>query len=275
MSANVTLETAALGIAQFYQTNQSAMNGTIQSLASGYRVNGPNDDPAAYAQINCMQSEASGLTQIQSDMVDGSSLLQVAQAAGTAVYSDLANMQNLLTSYYAAGTTADQQAVDADQFQGLQNQVETTINTTDYNGQQVITANGGAPLWGAMLDPNDPSQQFDISYDPTDIADVSGLTLGVSGQAAETAALNAQIQSATSYLAKTSNYTDMLNDQSTLVSENLSTYDQAISNEQDVNQGAALTTLSTQSICQQSALSLLAQANTDRLSLTSTLLQNI
>jgi flagellin-like hook-associated protein FlgL len=76
-------------------------------------------------------------------------------------------------------------------------------------------------------------------------------------------------------LAKTSNFIAILNDQSSLVSENLSTYDQAISNVQDVNQGTALTTLSAQSICQQSALSLLAQANTSRLSLTSTLLQNI
>ncbi len=275
MSANVTLETTALGIAQFYQTNQSAMNSTIESIASGHRINGPNDNAADYAQINCMQSEVNGLTQIQSDLVDGSSLLQVAQAAGTTVSEDLNSMQNLLTSYYAAGTTAAQKSADADQFQSLQNQVESVINTTDYNGQQVITANGGAALWGAMVDPNDPSQQFEISYDSTDIADVSGLTLGVSDQATETAALNGQIQSATSYLAKTSNFIAILNDQSSLVSENLSTYDQAISNVQDVNQGTALTTLSAQSICQQSALSLLAQANTSRLSLTSTLLQNI
>jgi flagellin len=275
MSANVSLEAAALNIARFYQSNQSAMNGTMASIASGDRISGPNDDSAAYAQINTLQAQVGGLTQIQNYLVDGSSLLQVAQAAGTAVYGDLNSMQNLLTSYYAAGTTSQQQSVDADQFQALQNEVAATINTTDYDGQQVITDNGGTPLWGAMLDPNDPSDQFNITYDASDIADVSGLTLGVSGQAAETAALNAQMESATSYLAKTSNYTAILNDQSTLVAGNISTNDQAIANIQDVNEGAAMTTLNAQSICQQSALSLLAQTNTDRLSMTTMLLQNI
>ncbi len=61
--------------------------------------------------------------------------------------------------------------------------------------------NNGAPLWSSMTYPDDPSQQIAFSYDASDIADALGLTLSVSDQATENAALNAQVERTTSTLS--------------------------------------------------------------------------
>jgi len=184
-------------------------------------------------------------------------------------------MQQLVNSYYAAGPTAAQQGVDAAQFTALQQQIAATIGSADYDGTQVISANNGAPLWSSMIDPSDPTHQLAITYDPSDIVDASGLTLGASGQASESAALQAQVDAASSYLAKTTNYTDMIDDQNDLMSGNIATLNQTVSNEQGADEGAAMMALSTQNIYSQSAMSMLAQANTDRTNTFATLLQNL
>jgi flagellin-like hook-associated protein FlgL len=275
MPTDISLEVASLNIASFYQANQSAMNGTMLTVASGNRVNGPNDDVVDYSRINTMNSEVNELTQLQNTLVDGAGMMQVAQEAGTYVYNDLTSMQQLVNSYYAAGTTAAQQGVDAAQFTALQQQIAATIGSADYDGTQVISANNGAPLWSSMIDPSDPTQQLAITYDPSDIVDASGLTLGASGQASESAALQAQVDAASSYLAKTTNYTDMIDDQNDLMSGNIATLNQTVSNEQGADEGAAMMALSTQNIYSQSAMSMLAQANTDRTNTVATLLQNL
>ena len=260
MYADNALATAALQSADFYQTNQASLNNNIVMVASGKTLNDPSDNSTDYFRVEHMNTTLNGITLMQQGITAGSGMLQVASAAGASVLDDLGSMQGLLQNYYNPQSTTDEQEADIAQFNAIAGNVAETINSTYYDGKQLIADSSGNPLTNVLIDPNDPTQTYQISYDSGDVPDVSGLTLGVSDQATETAALNAQYARAESYVAKTSTYSEALDTFDSLSDNEEQTYTQTIANEQDCNTGDVMAQLTQEEICQQSSLAMLAQA---------------
>ena len=273
MNTTAIFTATSARIADFYQTNQSAINRNLISIGTGNRVNSPEDDPVDYCRIQRMNTTLSGVTRMQQDITSGSSLLSVAEQAGTAVYNNLADMQNLLNEYYDPQSTDDQKSVDAIQFNALAAQTSSIIDSTYYNGKQLIADSSTNPLLKVMVSPDDPTQTFQISYGSQDIVDVSGLTLGQTGQAGENAALQTQFGRAESYLANTKASSEAMTSFYSLANSQQVTLQQTVANEQNCDTGAVMAQLTKQEVCQQGSLAMLAQANLAQQNMISLLLK--
>jgi flagellin len=261
MSTNAVLADASLRIAGCYQSNRNELNSNLLSVATGKRVNSPQDDAVDYFRIGRMNTTLSGITRVQQGISAGTSMLKVAEAAGTSVFNDLADMQSLLRDYYDPGTTDDEKAVDVIKFNTIAGRISDTISGTYYDGKKLIADSSRNPLMKVSVGADDPSQTYDISYTGNDVVDVSGLTLGQAGKDSESAALQAQYERATGYLSKTATYSGSMSSFYALSNNQKENLQQTITNEQSIDMGEAMATITKQQVCQQGALAMLSQAN--------------
>ena len=76
---------------------------SIERLSSGYKINKPGDNPAGMAISNKMRAQIAALSQAESNVSDGVSVMQIADGALNEVSSILQRMREL-TVQAANGT---------------------------------------------------------------------------------------------------------------------------------------------------------------------------
>jgi flagellin-like hook-associated protein FlgL len=261
MLTTAPLDLTSLRLSAFYRINQNNIYNNMTHVASGKRVAQPSDNAADYFYAKRMNADIQGLQQVQREMSVGSALLDSAKAVGSSAFEDLTRMGQLISLYYDPSRTSDEQGADKAEFDATRNRVLSDLSTAYYDKWKLVADNGSTPLMKIMLDPRDISQTFDITYDAGDVADPSGLTLGNSDKATEMAALQAQLDKAGSYLAKSTVYSDALAAQHELNAKKVVTYTENAQDAEGVDDGAAMMKLVRQNLCQQLAVSMLAQAN--------------
>lgn len=154
-------------------TNQS-LQGSIQRLSSGLRVNSAADDPSGLVISEQMRAQASGLGQAIRNANDGVSVSKTAEAALNEVNNLLGQMRNLALHSANAGanstqaTAADQAALDK-----AVSSIDRIASKTRFNNV-------------ALLDGTFTSKTFQIGSNSSDtvtlsITSASTSTLGVSG----------------------------------------------------------------------------------------------
>ena len=133
----------------------SALNNTLEQLASGSRINSGADDPAGLSIANGLQANISALTQSVSNANDGVGQLQLADGA-LAQVTNLLNTAVTLATESATGTVSNGQrtAIQA-QYASILAEINQIGTATTYNGQsvfqsgtstnvnQVVSANNG------------------------------------------------------------------------------------------------------------------------------------
>ncbi len=122
----------------------TALNSTLEQLASGSRINSGADDPAGLAIANGLQANISALTQSVSNANDGVGELQLADGA-LAQVTNLLNTAVTLATESATGTVSNSQrtAIQA-QYASILAEINQIGNSTTYNGQSVFQS-GTAP----------------------------------------------------------------------------------------------------------------------------------
>ena len=261
MLTTAALDLTSLRLSAFYKTNQYAIYDSMTHVASGKRIQQPSDNAADYFHAQHLNADALGLQQVGRELAVGSALLDSAKAVGSSVFDDLTQMGELIKSYYDPSRTADQQAGDKAEFNAARARVTSDVNTAYYDNFKLVADNGSTPLMKIVLDPRDLTATFDISFDAGDVADATGLSIGTSDKATELSALQTQLGKAGSYLAKATVYSDSLAAQHDLTADKVVVYDQAVENTVSGDDGADLMKLTKQNLCQQMAVSMLAQAN--------------
>src|ERR1700685_2621888 len=93
----------------------SALNNTLQQLASGQRINSGADDPAGLAIANGLQANISALNQSSQNANDGVGALQVADGA-------LSQVTTLLNSAVTIATEASTGTVSSSQRTALESE---------------------------------------------------------------------------------------------------------------------------------------------------------
>ena len=69
--------------------NQSSLNGNLEKLSSGYRINRAGDDAAGLAISEQMRSQIRGLNQASKNAEDAIGLIKTAEGALTEVHAML------------------------------------------------------------------------------------------------------------------------------------------------------------------------------------------
>ena len=238
----------------------SRLSGNFQRLSSGLRIASASDDAAGLGISERMRSSIRSLGAAGRNAQDGISLAQTAEGALNEVSSNLVRMRELAVQA-SNGTlnTTDRATID-DEFQALSTEIERIADTTTFNGVSLLNSTATIDIQ-VGLDSGDTIgidlqdvQEATLGIDSSDLTTSSnaGTALGaldtaintVNGSRGELGASINRLQSAFRSISSSR--------------ENLSASESRI---RDVDIASETADLTRNSIMQQAATSVLAQAN--------------
>lgn len=121
---------------------QSGLQGVLQQLSSGLRINSAKDDSAGLAISTRFSAQISGLNQAFRNANDGISMAQVGEGALDGITSNLQRMRELATQSANGIYNASDRASMQKEVAALQAEIGRVIDATDFNGQKVLATEG-------------------------------------------------------------------------------------------------------------------------------------
>ena len=231
---------------------------STEKLSSGYRVNRAADDAAGLSISEKMRGQVRGLQRASDNAQDGISLIQTAEGAMDQQHAILQRARELaVQAANDTNVTADRDAI-SQELKQLKAEFDRITSQTEFNTQKLCdgTFTGKHLQVGA-----NEGQSIEVSIAKTEMTDISG---DVSSYDDATAAISdiddditalSKTRSALGAIQNRLEYT-VKNDDNT--AENLQSAESRI---RDVDMADEMTRFSKESILQQAATSMLAQAN--------------
>jgi flagellin len=241
----------------------SRLQGNFARLSSGLRIVSAADDAAGLGISERMRAQVRSLSQAGRNAQDGISLVQTAEGALGEVSSNLTRMRELAVQA-ANGTLndADRAALE-NEFGELVTEIDRIADQTDFNGIQLLDGSNSSISIQVGTESGET-----VSISLGDMTD-AGLALtgssfdltSVTNASAALATIDAAIDSVSAFrgtLGGTQNRLQSATRSIATAGENLSAAESRI---RDVDVAAETADLTRNSIMQQAAVSVLAQAN--------------
>lgn len=238
---------------------------STEKLSSGYRINRAGDDAAGLSISEKMRGQIRGLEQASTNAQDGISLIQTAEGALNETHSILQRMRELtVQAANDTNATADRTSI-SDELDQLSKEVTRIANETEFNTKKLLNGSFSGTALNLQVGANS-SQNISFSIKAMT---ATGLGLGYS------AAIVNTYTSATEYLStldsvivKVSAQRSTLGAMQNRLEHTIANADNTAENLQaaesrirDVDMAKEMVQYSKNSILQQAAQSMLAQAN--------------
>jgi flagellin len=236
---------------------------STEKLSSGYKINRAGDNAAGLTISEKMRGQIRGLEQASTNAQDGISLIQTAEGALNETQSILQRMRELtVQSANDTNVTADRTAIK-EEITALTAEVDRIADQTEFNTMKLLS--GGFTSQYLQVGANEAQNiKFDISAMTASALGVSGLDAKVSTYTAATSAISI-VQSALDKVSKQRSALGALQNRlehtianADNTAENLQAAESRI---RDVDMAKEMVKYSKDSILQQAAQSMLAQAN--------------
>lgn len=239
----------------------SNLSKATEKLSSGYRVNRAADDAAGLAISEKMRAQVRGLNRASDNAQDGISLIQTAEGAMEQQHAILQRTRELVVQAANSGVLEGDQE---DDFQKIQDEVDKLkeeyerINTdTEFNKKKLL--NGDYTDQWLQIGANDGQgitvsietiawEDVDVTAGAAANSDVIGTVDGMLKTVSERRSMLGAIQNRLEYTIKVDDNT----------AENMQAAESRI---RDTDMADEMTRFSKESILQQAATSMLAQAN--------------
>ncbi|WP_019831302.1 flagellin [Sphingomonas sp. PR090111-T3T-6A] len=167
-------------------TNQS-MATTQSRINTGLSVASTKDDSAAYNIAQGLRGDISGLTAVTSSLNNAKSVTDVA-VSGAESISDILNQMKTLAAKSDDDTlTADQRKQYNTDFTNLRDQITTIVDSSDFNGINLLKSGGGSVSALQSLQGGSTSPTNAAAWDPSTL-DVANVDLGLGGSTITVAA---------------------------------------------------------------------------------------
>lgn len=243
-------------------TNGNLAKGT-EKLASGYKINRAGDNAAGLTISEKMRGQIRGLEQASINAQDGISLIQTAEGALNETHSILQRMRELtVQAANDTNVTADRKAIE-EELKALTSEVTRIADQTEFNTMKLL--NGTFTAKNLQVGAN-AKQNIGIK-----IGTMNAAALGITSVAAKVssyASATAQISTVNAALTKVSTQRSALGAIQNRLEHTIANADNTAENLQaaesrirDVDMAKQMVTYSKDSILQQAAQSMLAQAN--------------
>ena len=176
MGLRINTNVASINAQRNLGSTRIKMNGALEKLSSGQRINRAGDDAAGLAISENLKAQIKGLGQAQRNAEDGVSLVQIAEGSLGEVSNILIRLREL--SVQAASDTigATERKFLNVEFEQLTSEVDRIANSTEFN--RVPLLNGTGAVFdiqiGTRNDPISDRLTFDASS-----ADVNVAALGL------------------------------------------------------------------------------------------------
>ena len=254
--------------------NTKALQGVMEQLSTGKRINSAADDAAGLAISTRLTSQINGLNQAVRNANDGISMLKTTEGATDTVTNMLQRMRELaIQGANGTNSSADIESMNTE-YQQLYSEMKRIANTTAWNNMNVLdgTFSGGVSFMvSEVAGPNSKISAAIASFDPTagatnalvdGFAAMSGSSISAGSTATDllnkiSVAISG-VNKVRSTLGATINRLQFTVDNLTNVSTNLSASRSQI---EDVDYSQATADLAKRQVIQQAATAMLAQAN--------------
>ncbi len=240
--------------------NNTGLSKSLEKLSSGFRINRAGDDAAGLSISEKMRAQIRGLEMASKNAQDGISLIQTAEGALDEVHAILQRMRELaVQAANDTNVTVDRQALQ-NEIDQLIKEVDRIANNTEFNTQKLLDGTfSGKFHIGA-----NSGQSMDVS-----IASIKATDLGISGVDVTTQATAEQaITTINSAIETVSSERSKLGAVQNRLEHTIKNLDNAAENLQaaesrirDVDMAKEMMEFTKQSILQQAATAMLAQAN--------------
>ena len=200
MGMSINTNVGAMIALQNLNRSNDQLEKTQLHITTGLKVNGPKDDASTYAIAQRMRGDIAGMQAVKTALAAGESTLNVAITAGKAISDMLTEMKAKTVQANQAGLdTASRDALQND-FTSLRNQLETIVQTAEFNGKNLITTGASALTVLSTVDGSTISVTAQIMNATALGLDTSTLA-NASGAATALTSIDAAINSVTSSLA--------------------------------------------------------------------------
>ena len=246
--------------------NQGKVEGSIKKLSSGLRINGASDDASGLAISEKMRAQIRGLNQARSNAQDGISMIQTAEGALQQTTDILQRMRELVVKAENTGVlTAQDQASITTELTSLKDEVNRIASSTTFNTKKLLngdlSTNAAKFKIGANTETVDTLTVTIGAMDATTLQ-IHNLNITTAeGASAALTALDAAINAVSTQRAKlgaVQNRMEYAVENLSTTSENLTAAESRI---RDVDMAAEMVSYTKNSILNQSAMAMLAQAN--------------
>ena len=186
MGLRINTNVSALNTSRILRRSTQSLNGSLERLSSGLRINRAADDAAGLAIADGFQSQVRGTGVAQRNSQDGVSLVQTAEGALSETTNILQRMRELAVQS-ANGTQSTQNRASIDnEVQQLLAQIDDIAQDTEFNGIRVLSAAQTVTL---QAGPN-PSQTLVIAVNGSKTNDLGVSTVNVSSVASAVSAIS-------------------------------------------------------------------------------------
>ncbi len=142
---SISLKTNITSMVAQTNVNQAAaaLNGSIERISSGQRVNIAKDDAAGYAISEKLKAKIAGLAQAERSANDVMSMLQTAEQAIGAVSDVLIRMRELAIQASNDTFGTQEKTILANEYQAMKLEIDRIAATTEFNGIKLLQSIGG------------------------------------------------------------------------------------------------------------------------------------
>ncbi len=144
MAFTVNTNVGAMAALQSLSSTNKAMATTQSRINTGMNVSSTKDDSAAFTIVQSLRGDLGGLQAVGSSLNRAKSVTDVA-VAGAEQISDIVNEMKK-KAYEAADAgidTASRAAINKD-FVALRDRITTIVNSSDFNGTNLLKTGGGS-----------------------------------------------------------------------------------------------------------------------------------
>ena len=249
--------------------NQSKVEGSIKKLSSGLRINSAADDAAGLAISEKMRAQIRGLKQAQDNAQDGISLLQTAEGALQQTTDILQRMRELVVKAQNTGVLTDSDKTSiSSELSTLRNEIDRIATSTTFNGKKLLNGTAGEFKFkiGANTDAEDTISVTIGNMSATGLKSGGGSAFSIAIDTAENAnATLVAIDYAIGKVSEQRTNIGVLQNRMEYAISNLSTSEEnltaAESRIRDVDMAEEMVNYTKNSILNQAAMAMLAQAN--------------
>ncbi|MFP4167315.1 MAG: flagellin [Desulfonatronovibrionaceae bacterium] len=148
MSLVINHNLMAMNSARNLSTAYSDLSSSTEKLSSGLRINSAADDAAGLAIRELMRADIASLNQGVRNANDAISMIQTADGALQVIDEKLIRMKELAEQAATGTYTSDQRLIIDSEYQAMASEITRIANATDFNGIQLLNGNLSAGTAG-------------------------------------------------------------------------------------------------------------------------------
>lgn len=176
MAFSVNTNVGAMAALQSLNQTSKDLSTTQSRINTGLAVSSTKDDSASFTIAQTLRSDLGGMKAVTSSLSRAKSTVDVA-VAGAEQISDIVNqMKSKATEASDAGMDADSRAAIAKDFTALKDQITTIINSSSFNGTNLLSSSGTSKEVKALQSTDPSAATLDVANQALDTKVITAMT---------------------------------------------------------------------------------------------------